>query len=86
MVRKRIFAALIGLLVCQKASPIDKEDLLSKYRNKFVVVAKEGLSTCLHGQLEPGTMTIVINKLGDPELKFAINCQVEPIHKGEVLN
>lgn len=73
------------LLVCQQASAIDKEGLLSKYKDKFVVVAKEGLSTCLHGPLHPGGMAIIINTFGQPETLYAINCQVEPIHKGEVL-
>ena len=82
---KAFFAFAVCLLVCQQATAIDKEGLLSKYRNKFVVVAKEGLSTCLHGPLESAAMSIIINKLGGAEVKFALGCPVEPIHKGEVL-
>lgn len=85
MARSGAFAFLVCLLVCQQGIAIDKEGLLSKYRNKFVVVIKEGLSTCLHGQLEPAAMGIIINKLGDPEVKLVLGCQVEPMRKGEVL-
>jgi hypothetical protein len=83
MARKEMFASVVCLLVCQQASAIDKQGLLSKYKDKFVVVAKDGLSTCLH--VDPGAMSIIINALGQPETHYAINCQVEPIHKGEVL-
>jgi hypothetical protein len=84
MGRTGVFASVVCLLVCQQASAIDKDGLLSKYKDKFVVVAKEGLSTCLHGP-DPGGMSTIINTLGQPETHYAINCQVEPIHKGEVL-
>jgi hypothetical protein len=30
-------------------------------------------------------MSIIIDKLGDAEVKYALGCQVEPMHKGEVL-
>jgi len=84
-VRIGVFASVVCLFVCQQAGAIDKEGLLSKYKDKFVVVAKDGLSTCLHGPLDPGGMSIIINTLGQPEPHYAINCQVEPLHKGEVL-
>ncbi|HMD71538.1 MAG TPA: hypothetical protein VKF41_09355 [Bryobacteraceae bacterium] len=95
MARKGVFASVVCLLVCQQASAIDKQGLLSKYKDKFVVVAREGLSTCLHSPLrpagilplppDPAGMSVVIHTLGQPETVYAINCQVVPIHVGEVL-
>jgi len=85
MARTGVFVSGLCLLICHQASAIDKEAVLSKYRNKFVVVAKEGLSTCLHGPLENGAMSVIINKLGDAEVKYALGCQSEPLHKGEIL-
>ena len=76
---------VVYLLVCQQVNAIDKESLLAKYRNKFVVVAKEGLSICLHGPLESAAMSLVIDKFGEAEVKYALGCQVAPMHKGEVM-
>jgi hypothetical protein len=67
MARTSISACIVCLLICQQASPIDKAGLLSRYRNKFVVVTKEGLSTCLHGSLDPATLKILINEAGSVE-------------------
>jgi hypothetical protein len=63
---------------------IDKEGLLSKYRDKFVVVANEGLTTGLCGEMAASPW-IYINDRGEVELKHAGGCSIEPMHKGEVL-
>jgi hypothetical protein len=90
MLRRAILASVTCLLACQQASAIDKEALLSKYRNKLVVVIKEGLSTCLPtvstGTLMAVTgMSVFVNNVGALEQKRAYYCQVEPMHFGEVL-
>jgi hypothetical protein len=64
MARTSIFASVVCLLICQQASPIDKANLLSMYRNKYVVVTKEGLSTALQQGLASGTLRIPINEAG----------------------
>jgi hypothetical protein len=66
--RNGIFASVVCLIVCQRASTIDKQALLSKYKDKFGVVAKDGLSTCLH--VDPGG----INTLGQPKPSCCTFC------------
>jgi hypothetical protein len=83
------------LLFCQQARPLDKEPLFSKYRDKFVVVLKDGLSMCAQPATvataidihdAPAGMTILINESGGAEPKRALQgCHVEPMHHGEVL-
>ena len=82
MVRIGVFASVVCLFVCQQAGAIDKEGLLSKYRDKFVVVVSEGLRT---GMCEVPPY-ILIDDLGKVELKAPFSgCGTEPMHKGEVL-
>jgi len=62
----------------------DKEGLLSKYRDKFVVVVKEGLSVGLREPPE-GALSVGIDDLGNAIPNCVLNCEPEPVHKGEVL-
>jgi hypothetical protein len=69
-----------------------KDALVLKYKNKIVVVAKEGLTTCLRREkLEqmrdgmPEGAGQMINRDGNAANFRSINCQAEPLHKGEVL-
>lgn len=84
MARTGVLASVACLLVCQQATPIDKDGLLSKYRDKVVVVVKDGLWTGMCGQTD-ASLTVVINDLESASLWHEQVCQAEPMHKGEVL-
>jgi hypothetical protein len=90
MAKAGIFAPVICLLVCQQARPIDKEGLLSKYKDKFVVVMAEGVATgiCSEGIHQYG-LFIYVKSPGDIESNLLrgsnFNCGAEPARKGEVL-
>jgi len=67
-------------------SAIDKEELLSRYRHKFVVVVKDGLDTGLCGDSGDSVYNRIfdfdrVKKASEP---FS-DCRAEPMHKGEVL-
>jgi len=70
------------------AAPPDKASLLSKYRDKFVVVTNEGLSTCyLSAEINGGIGDLIVF-INGPNIQDvharAIFCSAEPVHKGEV--
>lgn len=82
MARTGIFAFIALLLICQQASPVDKAGLLSIYRNKFVVVTKEGLSTHLYQGLRLGTLQIPINNAGGTGPPNLIGGNVDDVGRG----
>jgi hypothetical protein len=87
--RNRIFACVVLAVLAAsflRASPTDKEALISKYKNKFVVVTDEGLSTGLPCAVSPSLA--VVKGLKDIQVKEALGagrCGSEPVQKGEVL-
>jgi len=44
----KLFIALLVSLAAAQAGPPDKDALVAKYQNKFAVVLKDGITTCLH--------------------------------------
>jgi hypothetical protein len=87
-------AAVLAFVMPHQAGAINKDELLSKYRNKFVVVTDEGISIglCpasdgLIGALDPPSLSVMVKSLGDVKVKNSImsKCAVEPVRKGEVL-
>jgi hypothetical protein len=88
-----LLAVLVTFAMPFQSSAIDNEGLLSKYRNKVVVVMEEGISigVCAGGQIgesaiSPNVSTIV-KGLGDIKVRNSImsKCDIEPLHEGEVL-
>src|SRR6185295_957768 len=86
--------------------PLDKESLLSKYRDRFVVVMDDGISIGIgdcdkprasgssvkHSDIinclvDPPCLSIMIKGLGEVKARttFMSECDVEALHKGEVL-
>jgi len=87
------YRLMIGItLIATPATPLDKDDLLSKYRDKFVIVMNEGLSTgfCPSNQGQVPTrfshkIVINIHAVNDVETSNPYGCNVEAARKGEVL-
>jgi hypothetical protein len=96
----RVLLVLLALPVCSTGGSIDKESLLSMYRDKFVVVLDDGISTgiCAEHPPErafawaPPEVLIVITGLQSVETKSPLfgapgcgRITAEPVHKEEVL-
>jgi hypothetical protein len=68
------------------ASQTDKEVVLSKYRDKFVLVLEEGLSVGLCTDRN-NALILLIREGGEIDLSLnrSQGCASDPLHKGEVL-
>jgi hypothetical protein len=92
-----MFAGLVYPLQAQTKA--DKEAAVSKYKDKFLVVKKDGLSLGVVGggmcqpvlsgprMLYPrsASVTILIADAEHSNVVDPFNCGIEPMHKGEVL-
>ncbi len=71
---------------------IDKEELLSRYRNKFVRVTEPGISTGFCGLNQGGApsrlsrkLIMRVNGVGEVQTDNFFGCDVQPVSTGEVL-
>ena len=85
-------AALMAVLVypIQAQSKTEKEAADLKYKDKFLLVNRDGIFVGILSEglmcSKPGvTTTNGINDVGDVQLINPFHCGTEPIHKGEVL-
>jgi hypothetical protein len=86
VMKPAIFALLAFTIPAIQASSIDKESLLAKYRDKFVVVTEDGLATGLcAGRGEAGNPAIRISSPGDVQVTDTLRCGAEAVHRGEIL-
>jgi hypothetical protein len=85
-------AAFIAVIVhpIQAQSKTEKEAAILKYKNKFLLVKKDGISVGLLSEglmcSKPGYGTVnIVNDVADIQLLDEFHCGTEPIHKGEAL-
>jgi hypothetical protein len=85
-------AAFMAALVhpMQAQSKTEKDAVILRYKNKFLLVKKAGVSVGLLSEglmrSQPGHGTVnIVNDAEDIQLLDEFHCGTEPIHKGEAL-
>lgn len=55
----KLFIVFVISLATAQAASSDKDALVAKYKNKFAVVLKDGISTCLHRSLREEIISLL---------------------------
>src|ERR1700676_4031628 len=81
-------AALFLFSLCLLTGPafgMDKNELLDKYRKKYVIALGEGVVLGFCPDRIGSNVAITVKGGDEPEIRSPRDCAVEPVLKGEVL-